>query len=114
MAMMKLPTKRADLWQINAWLVAPLLLMATAAHGQTPVPDKLCIFAAAQKLPAIPGIVIVASRVIQAQLGPKATPESSTRMVEIDTKAAAQDATFQFICVSNDKVTLATPVGVTR
>ncbi len=57
--------------------------------------QKLCIFESARYLPAVPGLIIVASRV-EARAGGKSFA------VEIDIKAAGQDATYRFVCASTD------------
>ena len=99
---------------IRTAIALTVLLMASAAHAES-VPEKLCIFAAAQKLPAIPGLTIIASRLkpLPPDLQQKQTI-NTVGMVEIDVKAAGQDATFSFICSANDKITIAMPIGVTR
>jgi hypothetical protein len=95
-------------------ITAVMAAATTSAHAES-VPDKLCIFAAAQKLPAIPGLTIIASRLkpLPPDLQQKQTVNTAG-MVEIDVKAAGQDATFTFICTANDKLTFAMPVGVAR
>ena len=81
--------------------------------------QRECILAAAQRLPKIPGLVIVSSRVkpmlediqknwqlqldrykgfVSAQGPSKKDLPISALVVEIETRAAAQDATFSFIC----------------
>lgn len=90
------------------------ILMATAAHAEASVDDKLCIFSAAQKLPQITGLTIAASRMKDLPANPQAKGTTPTRIVEIDVKAAGQDATFQFICASSDKATVTSPLGVAR
>lgn len=58
-------------------LIAPLLIAATAAQAQpADVSDKLCILAAAQKLPVIQGLAITASRLKEAK-----PPEAGKKIV---------------------------------
>jgi hypothetical protein len=97
-------------------LVFTVMLWAVAADAET-ISEKACIFAAAQKLPFIPGMTVIASRVkeLPPELQQKqAGGGSSTKMVEIEVNAAAQDATYSFICIANGRITLATPMGITR
>jgi hypothetical protein len=91
-------------------------LWAVTAHADI-VSDKSCIFAAAQKLPFIPGMTVIAGRV--TELPPELRQKqvgggSSTRMVEIDVNAAALDATYSFICIANGRITIASPMGIIR
>ncbi len=78
--------------------LAVLLLMtfsigsANADEGRL---QKLCIFESARYLPAVPGLIIIASRA-EARAGGKSFA------VEIDIKAAGQDATYRFVCASTD------------
>jgi len=103
---------RSGKYQASAWLsrafvqryrsamtrtpIALLLMIAPAAAQPAEFSSKLCILEAAQKLPAIPGIVIVDSR---AKPMPVKPSDSPTFNVEIDTKAAGKDATFGFVCI---------------
>jgi hypothetical protein len=94
------------------------LMLATAAQAQT-VSDKNCIFAAAQKLPAIAGMQISASRTKQltAEMqqtwklerdrfigavtsgsGQRSNVAVSALVVDIDIQAAAQESTLSFLC----------------
>ena len=93
-------------------VLAVLFGSASCACAQS-IPEKLCIFSAAQKLPSIPGLLIVASRVkeLSSEARTKGAPPSVT--VEIDVKAAAQEATYSFICRSNDRFAIAKFVGLT-
>jgi len=70
--------------------------LTSPAFSQIGFEDKQCIFAAAQKLPAIPGLQIIESRAVR-------TPQKGKRegfefKIEIDVKAAGQPATFAFVC----------------
>jgi hypothetical protein len=99
----------------------------TMASAQT-TNEKKCIFAAAQKLPPIPGLSITASRVrevpkerqpewklerdryigfVSARKGLVGKRDPSLRdfdismaLTEIDVRAAAQNDTFEFVCFS--------------
>lgn len=90
-----------------AILLSSTVLFTTQA-GATTVDERRCIFAAAQKLPLIPGLAITGSR-FDLQKNVK-----FGGIVEIDVRAAAQDATFSFCCGANDKIAIATPLGITR
>jgi hypothetical protein len=89
------------------------LSVATAAFAE-PTHEKQCIFAAAQRLPIIPGMSIVASRIkpIPVEHQRREWPDGAT-MVEIDVNGAGQEATYGFICLANDKVSAAQPLGIT-
>jgi hypothetical protein len=75
------------------------ILLATTASADT-ISEKSCIFGAAQKLPVIPGITIVASRLKDTP--PEDMPKQvrgarPPQIIEIDVTAAGQDATFSFL-----------------
>lgn len=143
------------------------LLFATPAQPQA-VYEKLCIFAAAQKLPSIPALSITASRTKAGPAAPataKILAESfanpvraaealnqyfgflsdsvltdinntvqqnrteaavqiltnelegsikGSLSVEIDVRAAAQDATFTFVCAWGSGAPATAPTGVSR
>jgi hypothetical protein len=74
-------------------LVIVFLLLASPVLAQDG-PSKLCIVAAAEQLPKVPGIAIVASRTKSER------PEGGVPMmsVELDVKIAAIDATYSFLC----------------
>lgn len=78
------------------YLTAACLLVATigVANAAERI-DKFCIFESARYLPAVPGLIIVASRA-------EAKPGGRSFAIEIDIKAAGQEATYKFICVSPD------------
>jgi hypothetical protein len=99
-------------------IVALGATLSTSVHADV-FDDKRCILAAAEKLPAIQGLIIASSRAKQMPvemqpawqlqrdryLGflttrqPKAKPADVNAMVvELDTKAAAIDATHLFAC----------------
>jgi len=57
--------------------------------------QKLCIFESARSLPTVPGLIVVASRA-EARAGGKSFA------LEIDIRAAGQEATYRFVCASQD------------
>jgi hypothetical protein len=94
-----------------------ICLFASGASTEPSVEDKLCIFSAAQKLPAIPGLEITSSRVKslppeQRRRAEKTSKVSSVK-VEIDIKAAGQEGTYEFVCSGAPGGTVfVTPTGV--
>lgn len=97
-------------------IIFTAFLWPVTAHADN-LSEKACIFAAAQKLPFIPGMTIVAGRVkdLPPELQQKqVSGGSSTRLVEIDVNAAGQDATYSFVCIANGRITIASPMGITR
>lgn len=80
-----------------------LCFLVTGARAESF--DKPCILAAAEHLPRIPGIEIIASRTkaLPADLQAKLDHGLFHTLVEIDAKAAGQDTTFQFFCVAGGK-----------
>lgn len=90
-------------------------VLATSALAQS-VDDKRCIFAAAQKLPNLPGLTVATSRIVELskEVTGRLAREQNWRGVEITVKAAAQDATFNFVCGINGSVVLAEPLGIVR
>jgi hypothetical protein len=100
---------------LNAITIALLPLLALPAQAQT-LTEKLCIFASAQKLPAIPGLSIAATRVKDVPKDAKqAAPGITGLMVEIDVRAANQDATFAFVCATAPgKPTFVESMGISR
>jgi hypothetical protein len=81
---------------MRSFLVLLLVSLSTgsAAADEARI-QKLCIFESARYLPAVPGLIIVASRA-EARAGGKSFA------VEIDIKAAGQEATYRFVCASSD------------
>ena len=78
--------------------------------------EKLCIFAAAQKLPNIPGLTIVAVRTSALPENLKGTAGAEAGLiVKIDVKAIATEATFDFVCASPaGKPAVAMPLGMSK
>jgi hypothetical protein len=97
----------------RAAIALTALLMAFGARAET-LAEKVCIFTAAEKLPPIPGLVITASRMKDVPPEMQQKPGVSSRIVEIDVKAAGQDATFAFVCATTGNATVATPFGISR
>src|SRR5690348_12625848 len=94
--------------------LALLLLCCVPASAQMkfdqPSPEKTCLFAAAQKVPNVPGLQIVKSRVSNA---PKELKTPEAYIVEIDVKYTDQTATYVFACFSKPGVPAsAQPVGM--
>ena len=93
-----------------------VILSADIARAET-IPEKSCILGAAQKLPVIPGITVVVSRLKDAppenfpQQVPGARPP---RIVGIDVTAAGHDATYSFFCFESGRTTLVTPLGISK
>jgi hypothetical protein len=98
---------------IRASIILTALLIAFGARAETPA-EKVCIFTAAQKLPPIPGLVITASSMKDVPPEMQQKPGVLSRIVEIDVKAAGQDATFSFVCATTGNATVATPFGIAR
>lgn len=68
--------------------------------------EKACILAAAQKLPYVPGTLIIASR---------AQASKNEVVVELEVRAAGVEATFGFNCrVALGGVPIAVPTGLLR
>ena len=105
-----------------AWILALTLtlVLSSSILAQDNIEQK-CILAAAQGLPRIPGLVIVSSRAkpmledlqknwqlqrdrykgfVNAQGPSKKDLPISALVVEIESRAAAQDVTFSFTCFS--------------
>jgi hypothetical protein len=81
--------------------LAVLLLISLSigsTHADEAKLQKLCIFESARYLPPVPGLIIVASRA-DARAGGKSFA------VEIDIRAAGQEATYVFMCASSDRRT---------
>lgn len=106
--------------------LSPAILIAEANAAEA-VQEKTCIFAAATKLPPVPGLEIVHSstgpvpaNVTQTApwygaVNPIGGPgKAATMMVDLDVQAAAQSATFEFVCGYNDGVTTAEPLGIAK
>lgn len=91
------------------------ILVPASSLALTPA-EKACIFSAAGKLPAIPGLTIIGSRLspLPKELK-KSSKDDRAVLVEIDVKAAAQEATFAFICGTEPNVpAIAVPAGLLR
>jgi len=74
--------------------------------NRTELRDKACVLAAAQRLPAIPGSVIIANRTRLTK---------ASIIVELDVRAAGVDATFGFTCrIAYGGIPLAVPTGLVR
>jgi hypothetical protein len=69
--------------------------IAAAPRGDL---EKDCILTAAERLPRIPGIQILASRVAAMPEGIKTNPSVYQSIVHIDAKAAGVETTYNFIC----------------
>jgi hypothetical protein len=70
---------------------------ALAAMSQGDL-QKGCILAAAERLPRIPGIQIINSRISAMPSETKIEPGTYMTLVHIDAKAAGQDVTYNFLC----------------
>jgi hypothetical protein len=105
-----------------AWILALTLtlVLSSSTLAQNNIQQE-CTLAAAQRLPKIPGLVIVSRRVkpmpedlqkdwqlqrdrykgfVSAQGPSKKDLPISALVVEIESRAAAQDVTFSFVCFS--------------
>lgn len=60
--------------------------------------EKSCILAAAERLPRIPGIEIIASRAKPVPTDFNPSPGTFMTLVEIDAKAAGLNETYNFVC----------------
>lgn len=99
---------RGRIWIVSAWLLVVQPALAQPKVETKDTQAKLCILSAAQKLPLVPGLVIVASRNI-------ADRDLSNSTVELDFKAAAQEGTFSFACTwAVGKPTFVTLIGLAR
>lgn len=98
-------------------IAAALVAMSVPASALALTPaEKGCIFSAAGKLPAIPGLTITGSRLspLPKELK-KTSKDDRTFMVEVDVRAAAQEATFAFVCGTEPNVPpFAVPAGILR
>lgn len=97
-------------------LIFAAALIASTASAET-LQERSCIMAAAVKLPAVPGLAVVASRMKVAPLDEKQRQAGATfgGVVELDIKAAGQDSTFGFYCLSSDKTgPLVSALGIIR
>jgi hypothetical protein len=87
-------------------------LLATGAHAQT-ADEKNCILQAASKLPSVPGLAILASRISPGRPG-QVKPPDKAFTVELDVRAAGIDATMEAYCVAGSNMVLAHPPRLTR
>jgi hypothetical protein len=74
---------------------------AAAIAASPPAPyETACIFAAAERLPRIPGITIVNTQAkpLPPKRSEKAAPYIFWRIIEIEVTAASQKATYKFLC----------------
>lgn len=85
------------MWKSATLLLAALLVTADRAIAQELDP-KVCILAAAEKLPHIPGLIATGGRIGQLPATFKVEPGITHVMVEIDVTAAGQLATYNFLC----------------
>jgi hypothetical protein len=95
---------------------ALLLVCASLPALAQSLTEKLCIFAAARQMPAIPGLVIMASRIKDTPKDLVSKDGSTTNlMTEIDVNAAGVSATFTFVCATGPgKPVFAQSVGMAR
>jgi hypothetical protein len=96
------------------YLVVCLTLLPTCALAQElSVEDRVCITAAAAKLPPVTALKIEGSRVV-AQ--PSAQGQRNSKLyhvkVEIDASVAGQTSTYVFNCIRDGQLTIVQPVGV--
>ncbi|MFK4538028.1 hypothetical protein ABIA00_006211 [Bradyrhizobium ottawaense] len=97
-------------------LTFAIALPAGSASAET-LQERSCIMAAAIKLPAVPGLAITASRMKDAPPDEKQRQAGATfgGVVELDVRAAGQDSTFGFYCLSSEKTgPLVTSLGLIR
>jgi hypothetical protein len=98
----------------NAIIAMVLSMFTPPVQAQT-LTEKVCIFASAQKLPNIAGLSIAASRIKDLPKDTKQSPGITGLMVEIDVRAANQDATFAFVCATAPgKPTFVESMGMSR
>lgn len=91
--------------------------------------EKFCIFASAARLPAVPGLRIVASHAAPVTkkldantVGHVATTivhnrvgkDAMTFLIRFDIRAAGQSATYEFACGFNSIGTAVEPIGVVK
>lgn len=93
------------------FLIAFFVWGCCAASAEESNQAKDCIITAASRLPKIPGIEIKTSRTepVPAELGGPLKNAMFSALVHIDTRAAGQDATFNFVCAIGKN----TPIVVT-
>jgi hypothetical protein len=90
------------------------LLYASTLHAQT-ITEKLCIIAAAQDLPRVPGLEIKASRITAPPPDYTKNGDITYLGAELDVVAAGQSMTFGFACgTSAQQQTFTRPLGIIR
>lgn len=101
-------------WHLALLFVAGAVVASSEMRGEEiehNVP-KICIFAAAEKLPRIPGLVITGAKTSDVPDSLK-TKGISTMIVEVSFTAAGQSAIAKFVCASAPgKPPSAVPLGV--
>ncbi len=93
-------------------LMLMVFISPALAQSDNSLLEKTCILAAAEKLPNIPGMTILASRTKPRARASKSEPAVTD--VEIDVKAAGLDATYTFLCTPQGKDVFVLRIGVTR
>ena len=95
---------------LMAWVI---LLPSCALAQELSVEDRVCITAAAAKLPPVTALKIEGSRVV-AQ--PSAQGQRNSKLyhvkVEIDASVAGQTSTYVFNCIRDGQLTVIQPVGM--
>ncbi|MCP1758037.1 hypothetical protein [Bradyrhizobium elkanii] len=102
---------------MRAFLCTSFLLLLISPGIAETLPERSCIVAAAAKLPTIPGLAIIASRMKSVPINEKEKLSGiqAGGVVEIDAKAAGQDVTFGFYCTSSSKTApMVTSLGLLR
>lgn len=85
-----------------------------SAWAQDRMAEKLCLFAAAEKLPIISGLEISAGRIKPYAKDGSKKSDSSAMIVEIDVKAIGQNATYSFVCINGKQGAILQMLGMTR
>ena len=110
--------KPAPIRLANMSRCAVAIFMLAAAPSLAPaqdrMSDKLCLFSAAQKLPAIPGLTVEGGRIKPSPQEGQKNSDAFTVMVEIDVKAVGQTATYSFLCVTGKQGTFVQALGLSR
>lgn len=82
-------------------VLAILAIAATSAHADDAADEKRCILSAASRVPFIQGQQIIASRAKPLPAEFKPEPGVYRTIVELDAKAAGQDVTYHFVCLTS-------------